>query len=140
MCGKIFWHEKTKCKWDIKRIPKMDFIIQGIIIMLGRLRGLEKPFFWKQWITDGPFWCPLSVWGAVIKKHQQVKFGFHSHRASLHLISRLQDTPQSHVPGDLNHSSLRLLFCGCFPLAFYSPPYFQGPCWRVLMQFWRRMK
>lgn len=33
-------------------------------------------------------------------------------------------------------SSLRLLFCDCFLPAFYFPPYYQGPCLHVLMQFW----
>lgn len=143
MCaGKFFGIKKQNANEMLKKISKMDFIIQWIIIMSGRLRRLgrihssesnESLMF--------PFENLLPVWGAVIKKYLQVKLGFHP--PGLPHFPGVASTNHAPSPTYLNTrnlSSLRLLSCDCFLLAFYSPPYSQGPCLRVWMQFFRRIK
>jgi hypothetical protein len=83
------------------RISEVGCIIQWIIIMLSRLRRLGR-----------------AHWGAIIKKHLQVKLGFYPHGASPLLRSNCYKEPPAQSTYQAIQSAPLLGFC--FVIVFFQ--------------------
>ena len=132
-----------KCSLNVK-ISKLSSIILRTMICLRmgsplRFHSSENTFLSSQSFLWKKF---LPVFKAAIIMHVNVKaFPFITRMFHIFLgIIFVNLTQPTHLDDKWNNFSLRLLFCDCFLLTFCFLPYYQGPCLRVLMQSYKRIK